>query len=601
MDPVLTARSKRRGSVLRREALERLRQGEKETSLVEGSGRPEREPSGKGGGPGTEKAGAPKLAWGEEKRPPESGKQNGKQQHQQHQQQQRRRKPSKLLAAEHQPLPDDIGKVHISPSAVSNLSDLYGHGVNIKGSNSAAGSAQRTAAEGMDGDRDDVTETSSQRVKEARERRMSRRRESSLRIKDLEHSSVGKMGDAFRRLYVPPLGPLDDPPGVIYLDGKLTEKTVDSRFLDSVGEGVQEARKELFDLGTRRRSLVEEIRAQNRRVSLGFPRNPAAEDVLEKRAQEADEDREKAESKLKRLLNHRRRLLDVLKASHVEDKDGADLVSKIARSEMPRTGDGAGTSGGAGHGSGPRRSSLADLRASRRQIGDLARELMAREPVPNSRNAATVDCSRRPSVKSVEAHQKATSFSFLSRTNILLQGWREVVEAVFPEEADRRRQVVRFREGSGEADRERKEASIRGFMSATTPREHVEFLIAAMDPARANDLSSVIKCLLLHYTGPAADELDIFLGGRIGGKEVQELLEMSLEALDHVHTAHVPSILMLQWLLGRAPHLRSLLLQGGVVRRAFSRLERAEAKGFGPGERAMQYAALFLATGLMFE
>lgn len=38
----------------------------------------------------------------------------------------------------------------------------------------------------------------------------------------------------------------------------------------------------------------------------------------------------------------------------------------------------------------------------------------------------------------------------------MLQGWREVVEAVFPEEADRRRQVVRFREGSGEEDRERK-------------------------------------------------------------------------------------------------------------------------------------------------
>lgn len=39
---------------------------------------------------------------------------------------------------------------------------------------------------------------------------------------------------------------------------------------------------------------------------------------------------------------------------------------------------------------------------------------------------------------------------------MILQGWREVVEAVFPEEADRRRQVVRFREGSREAERERK-------------------------------------------------------------------------------------------------------------------------------------------------
>lgn len=74
------------------------------------------------------------------------------------------------------------------------------------------------------------------------------------------------VGDTFRKLYVPPLGPLDDPPGVIYLDGTLTEKTVDVRVLDSVGEGVRETRNELFGLTSRRRSLVEEIRAQNRRV-----------------------------------------------------------------------------------------------------------------------------------------------------------------------------------------------------------------------------------------------------------------------------------------------------------------------------------------------
>lgn len=75
---------------------------------------------------------------------------------------------------------------------------------------------------------------------------------------------------------------------------------------------------------------------------------------------------------------------------------------------------------------------------------------------------------------------------------------------------------------------------------------------------------------------------------------------MSLEALDHANADDVPSILMLQWLLGRTPHLRSALLRGGVVGRAFRRLERAEAKGFGSGERAMQYAALFLVMGLLF-
>lgn len=86
---------------------------------------------------------------------------------------------------------------------------------------------------------------------------------------DLERISAKKIGETFRELYVPPLGPLDDPPGVIYLDGTLTEKTVDVRILDNVGEGVQKVRKELFDLTTRRRSLVEEVRSQNRRVGGG--------------------------------------------------------------------------------------------------------------------------------------------------------------------------------------------------------------------------------------------------------------------------------------------------------------------------------------------
>ncbi|CAM9821216.1 unnamed protein product, partial [Hapterophycus canaliculatus] len=318
-----------------------------------------------------------------------------------------------------------------------------------------------------------------------------------------------------------PLGPLDDPPGVIYLNEKLTEKTVDTRVLGTVGEGVREARKELFDFGTERRFLVEEIRAQNRRVSLGFPRNLATEAVLEKKTKESDMKREKAEGKLKRLLDHRRRLFDVLKVSQAEEDNDVSLLSKIARSELPRTGEGGvagmgtltviGTGNGSITGSGGRRSSLDDLK-------DLATELMAREPVPTLRNVATVDRSKRRSRQRGTATQDATPKREQKRA--LNQGWREVMEAVFSEEAVRRRQVVRFREGAGEDERERKENDVRSFMAATTPKEHVEFIITAMDPSRAKDFSSVIKCLLQHYTGPAADELDIFLGGRIGGMEV---------------------------------------------------------------------------------
>lgn len=53
------------------------------------------------------------------------------------------------------------------------------------------------------------------------------------------------------------------------------------------------------------------------KVSLGFPRDIAAEILHETKAREADSARVKAEGKLSRLLDHRRRLLDVLKASQV--------------------------------------------------------------------------------------------------------------------------------------------------------------------------------------------------------------------------------------------------------------------------------------------
>lgn len=79
---------------------------------------------------------------------------------------------------------------------------------------------------------------------------------------------------------------------------------------------------------------------------------------------------------------------------------------------------------------------------------------------------------------------------------------------------------------------------------------------------------------------------------------------MTLAALDTVHIRYVPSVLMLQWLLARAPHLRALLLKGGVLRRTFRRLEKAEAtngKGFGSAaERAMQYGTLSLVIGILF-
>lgn len=67
------------------------------------------------------------------------------------------------------------------------------------------------------------------------------------------------------------------------------------------------------------------------KASLGFPRNPAAENVHDKRAEEADTARQKVEGKLNGLLEHRRRLLDVLQASQVCTGDANKRRSKHQR------------------------------------------------------------------------------------------------------------------------------------------------------------------------------------------------------------------------------------------------------------------------------
>lgn len=83
-------------------------------------------------------------------------------------------------------------------------------------------------------------------------------------------------------------------------------------------------------------------------------------------------------------------------------------------------------------------------------------------------------------------------------------------------------------------------------------------------------------------------------------RKVRTLAEITLEALDSAHAEHVPAILLLQWLLARAPHLRATLLRGGILRRTFRRLRGMEATGRGGGERAAQYAALSLVVGALF-
>lgn len=90
-----------------------------------------------------------------------------------------------------------------------------------------------------------------------------------LHRQELEESTVKEIQSAFQELHIPMLGEEDDPAGVIYMDDSLMNKTVDTAFFVELGHSIKATRKQLFELILRRRSLVEEIRAQDRRVGYG--------------------------------------------------------------------------------------------------------------------------------------------------------------------------------------------------------------------------------------------------------------------------------------------------------------------------------------------
>lgn len=88
--------------------------------------------------------------------------------------------------------------------------------------------------------------------------------------------------------------------------------------------------------------------------------------------------------------------------------------------------------------------------------------------------------------------------------------------------------------------------------------------------------------------------------------KAQALVEITLEALEHIHVSRVPAVLMLQWFLARAPHLKALLLREGVLAKMFARMSRIEAQngegesGVMNGKRSIQYSALALVIGALF-
>jgi hypothetical protein len=183
-------------------------------------------------------------------------------------------------------------------------------------------------------------------------------------------------------------------------------------------------------------------------------------------------------------------------------------------------------------------------------------------------------------------------------------GWRDVFYHVFPEERPSRRQVrltsplpqdgggVHSRPHEDQEEDHCKDFAIQEFLQTSTPHEHQEFVLSALDPSRSTELRRVVKHIIMHYTGQGADDLILFAGG--GGRSLALLLYTTLAVLREGHIDLVPCVMLMSWLFSRVPDTRALLLKEGVIRLSLQRLKAV-------GEnRALHLSCLTLLAGTMW-
>jgi hypothetical protein len=436
------------------------------------------------------------------------------------------------------------------------------------------------------------------------------RRDSDARAAAAQEQILLQLRAAAVALLPPQASSSELVPGVVLSGDMLQEQAVDPSVLDS---------------------LSADIRAAHWRIEQLQQRLAAPEGASRTVLATAKQQLQQANAQLAKLLEHRRRLLDIAKenmhgslasnsssisaglrsvqqqqrrassitaVSALFDADNAYAQQQLQQEQLS-------TDAHVQHAEAaelPQQCARSGRRTSLDALSDLITELSERTDVTPT--ADSLKAKRRSSSKAAVMAQRREQ-------QLLDRSWQQAFKLVFPDNyssssTNGSSSTSSKAAAAAAAKRWQQEEDIRLFIAASTPAQHREFIEFALDPAQSRDLPAVAKCLIAHYTTAADSATNSNSGSSSSGGGAEELvlltadaaklLHLLLQALRDLHADRVPAVLMLLWLLCySAPANRALLLKEGGVGIALRRLRAAS-----DSNRALQYSALALLVGTMW-
>jgi hypothetical protein len=440
------------------------------------------------------------------------------------------------------------------------------------------------------------------------------RRDSDARAAAAQEQVLLQLRAAAVALLPPQASSSEPVPGVVLSGDMLQEQAVDPGVLDS---------------------LSADIRAAHWRIEQLQQRLAAPEGVFRTVVATAKQQLQQANAQLAKLLEHRRRLLEIAKENmHGSLASGSSSISAGLRSvqqqqrrassitavsalfdadndyvqqQQQQQQEQLSTDAHVQHAEAaelPQHRTCSGRRTSLDALSELIVELSERTDVAPA--ADNMKAKRRSSSKAAVMAQQREQ-------QLLDRSWQQAFKLVFPDNYSSSSTKTSSTGNSNSssskaaaaaaAKRWQQEEDIRLFIAASTPAQHREFIEFALDPAQSRDLSAVAKCLIAHYT--TAGDVAINNSSSSGGgaeelvlltADAAKLLHLLLQALRDLHADRVPAVLMLLWLLCySAPANRALLLKEGGLGTALRRLRAAS-----DSNRALQYSALALLVGTMW-
>ncbi|KAG5188895.1 hypothetical protein JKP88DRAFT_287074 [Tribonema minus] len=394
-------------------------------------------------------------------------------------------------------------------------------------------------------------------------------------------------------------------PGVILTGPRLTQKALDVSVLEDVGADIRETRLRLQLLRVQQRAALQAAAvaaaaagpADGSRCSDGAA--PLRRTALEQEC-------EREEAALVELRQHRAQLLDVARGADGSAGGAAAANAPIAALAAPqwsslfagpdssRSATSSTLAAGEAVSSaikcvardGRRRSSLDGLREL---IAELAGEPAA---AAAAAAAAAQHAAAAPAAPSAGPSQQRRRRQRHDRNP-------QPLRAPLPQQQEP--DIVALVLGSDARCNaaERAEAhSVSAFLGASTPQQHMELLLFALDPTRSRSLPAIARSFAAHYRccggGDAAAAADAAAGddaavlARCEG--AARAVHLLLAAARELHVSRVPAaLLLLRLLCAAAPPLAALALREGGAGAVLARLRGASADA-----QPLQYAALAL-------